>query len=257
MKITYIGLSCFLIESSNGSRVLLDPYNDQPEYCLGLKFPKEIEADVFLVSHPDEDHSYLRREFIRKKRPSDERDTNSDIEGFEDFNLKGTLVREYNGDINIAYSFMLDGLRFTHLADNAHVLSEEQLDEFGQIDILITPTTKGDDDIFIQNIKLLKPSYVIPSHFIPYSGKEDTPHKDVVSKFIKKLVLQEWITNKNANEYTVNVLSNIFIKAFDLQEHFPNFHQSWTPATEIDAGQVEVKETEVILFRDCLGLHEV
>jgi L-ascorbate metabolism protein UlaG (beta-lactamase superfamily) len=42
MTITYIGLSCFLIENKQGYRILVDPFNDSPEWILGPKFPKEF-----------------------------------------------------------------------------------------------------------------------------------------------------------------------------------------------------------------------
>jgi len=35
MKITYFGLSSFLIENDKGYRVLVDPFNDSPEWTLG------------------------------------------------------------------------------------------------------------------------------------------------------------------------------------------------------------------------------
>lgn len=127
MKITSVGLSSFLIENENGESVLLDPYNDNSNFFLGLHFPKYIKADIVLVSHPDEDHSYLRHHMLRQRRPSKEEDPETDVTILPDLHLTGHLVREWNGDINIAYAFTIDGIRLIHLADNSHTLTKRQL----------------------------------------------------------------------------------------------------------------------------------
>ncbi|MCL6499485.1 MAG: MBL fold metallo-hydrolase, partial [Firmicutes bacterium] len=52
MKITYFGHACFLLESREGKRILIDPFNDQ----VGYPVPR-VAADLVLVSHEHFDHN--------------------------------------------------------------------------------------------------------------------------------------------------------------------------------------------------------
>ncbi|MDR7392741.1 MAG: MBL fold metallo-hydrolase, partial [Armatimonadota bacterium] len=54
MKITYFGHACFLLESREGKRILIDPFNDQ----VGYPVPR-VAADLVLVSHEHFDHNYV------------------------------------------------------------------------------------------------------------------------------------------------------------------------------------------------------
>jgi len=49
MKITFLGLSCFLLENKFKSRILLEPYSDGSKYSLGLKFPSKINGQPIKV----------------------------------------------------------------------------------------------------------------------------------------------------------------------------------------------------------------
>jgi L-ascorbate metabolism protein UlaG (beta-lactamase superfamily) len=226
MRITFLGLSCFLIESQNGSRVLVDPYNDTPEFSLGLKLPDDLQADLFLVSHPDEDHSMLKSKWTRKEFKAD----------FPELHLKGTLVKEHAGDLNIAFSYTIDSLRLLHLVDNSWPLITEQLEEIGKIDILfISPPKVIGGDQHIQNIKALHPKAVILSHHIPPQGAGDDPTREEVINGLRKLILQDGITNPHSTEKTVEMMANIYEGGIMLQEVFENFEVVNINTIEIDS----------------------
>ncbi|MFC1790300.1 MBL fold metallo-hydrolase [Patescibacteria group bacterium] len=256
MKITFVGLSCFLLESQNGDSLLIDPFSDQPEYYLGLKFPKNLQADLFLVSHPDEDHSYLKSKFIKKRRVEDLKDTQKATKAFPDLNLRGTIVREYNGDLNLAFSFSIDQIRFLHLADNAHLLNQKQLEEIGRIDVLfISPPKSGignGPQTHVKNIKLLNPKLAFPCHYIPPKTKKEVPSREVVQNHLRKKLLQSWVTNPAANEKSVQVLSEVFLQALKLKDFFPNYQNLWSSTFEIEKKSLPQK-TRVLVFRECLG----
>ena len=62
MKITFVGLSCFVIENDAGFRICVDPFNDSPEWTLGPVFPKQFNnqpfgANIVLMTEPDADHA--------------------------------------------------------------------------------------------------------------------------------------------------------------------------------------------------------
>lgn len=250
MDVTYVGLSCFLLESKLGGRVLVDPYKDTPEYFLGLKFPSNLQADLFFVSHPDDDHSNLYSSLLSKRRPSNE--AADDVDLFPGINIKGTLVKEFNGDLNIAYSFTLDDLRILHLADNAHELSEKQLNEIGKVDIVfISPPKVPGTDYYIENIRKLKPKVVFVSHIIPPETDIEFPSRDQVRLSIQQKLYPDLIENPHANDITLEVFTNMFFEGLRLKDSF-NFEQVFDSKINIDKSDLS-DETKVYFFRKCMG----
>ena len=165
MKITFVGLSSYLIEDSKGGRLLIDLFRDEPEYSFGLTLPSTLKADIFLASHADADHSNLDEKYTEHFKKTDEKN-DVDIKIFPDLDLKGSLVREWNGDLCFAYHFTVDGFRCLHLADNSHPLTNKQISDFGKIDILFISMPKSRSDIVeteLDIINKLKPSIIIPS----------------------------------------------------------------------------------------------
>lgn len=224
-----------------GDRLLIDPYNDKPEFSLGLKLPKDLQADLFLVSHPDEDHSLLKSKWVRKSREA----------YFPNLHLKGTLVHEWAGDLNIAYSFTIDGFRFVHLADNARDLTDLQIEEIGKVDILFSsPPKMPGSSYFINNIKALNPKIVIPSHYIPLNLKDGELNENEIMESLSKIILQKWIKNPHADEKTVKVMANIFIGARKLKETFSDYREIYSESIEIFPKETFNNPT-IFLFRKC------
>ncbi|KKR55046.1 MAG: Zn-dependent hydrolases of the metallo-beta-lactamase superfamily [Parcubacteria group bacterium GW2011_GWA2_40_23] len=247
MKLTFVGLSCFLIEDKKGGRLLIDPFNDTPRWTLGLTLPKKLNADIFLASHADADHSYLDERFVEHKQRNDEKHT-TNISIFPDLNLRGTLVKEWNGDLCIAYHFTVDGLRCLHLADNSHPLTKKQIKEFGQIDILFLPMTKSRSeniDVELKIIGQLKPKIVIPSHTIPLPLKTVRRGYKVVYEKIKKIMLPH--KNPAINEYSFGIFSYMLLVANNLTKKIST--------KEITGCNVEIKKlpskTTVYYFDKC------
>lgn len=253
MKITFIGLSCFLLESASGDRLLLEPYYDSGDFALGIKFPSDLQADVFLVSHPDEDHSYLRHSMLRQRRDSDSQDHAADNELFPGLDLRGTLVREWNGDSCIAFSFTVDGIRFLHLADNAHLLSERQLQEIGKIDILFATMPKGEHNVAVDIIKQLNPKIAIPSHYIPVCKDIEEPTHGQVVQDIHDLFTADWMTgNHRDSEKTHSVFVTLFENAIGLRNAFEDYSEISETFFEVIQETLPDK-MEIHAFRDCVG----
>lgn len=190
MKINFIGLSSFLIENNAGYRILIDPFNNAPEWSLGLSFPDTFEgqplgANIVLMSEPDADHAYAPGEWL-EKAPSTQPNSNP----FPDINIRGTVVHEWNGDVNIAWHYTVDGVRLAHLADNAHPLTEQQLQEIGKPDILFISASKAlgndDGDVVRKNIELLAPKMVIWAHHIVPPNLPDTENAEELRGFFRQ-----------------------------------------------------------------------
>ena len=187
MKINFIGLSSFMIENEGGFRICVDPFNDSPEWTLGPTFPKQFNgqpfgANIVLMSEPDADHANAPGDWLYHA-PRTKPNSNP----FPGLNLRGTVIYEWSGDVNVAYNYTVDGIRLLHLADNAHILTKGQLKEIGKIDVLFISPSKvkldgKDDETVIKNISLLKSKVVIWSHHIV---PQDLPSTESFSELTK------------------------------------------------------------------------
>ena len=250
MKITFVGLSCYLIEDRKGGRLLIDIFKDEPRYSFGFTLPKNLIADIFLASHADADHGYLDERFTEHKKPNDEKKLGAaDI--FPNFNLRGTIAQEWNGDLCIAYHFTVDGLRCLHLADSSHPLTASQLKEFGKIDVLFLPMPKSKNDNIEMELKIimqLRPNIIIPSHLIPMSLKNIERGYDFIYKKLAGTILSAK-QNPNADAQTVKVFSWMLICAEKLSRHFPT--------KIIDSPIIEIKKLPkkptIYYFEKCLA----
>lgn len=253
MKITFVGMSSYLIEDKLGGRLLIDLFKDAPEYSFGLTLPKKLYADVFLASHADADHSHLDERFTKHKRNILEKHE-ADIDIFPNFDLRGTLVKEWNGDLCIAYHFTVDGFRCLHLSDNSHPLTEEQIAEFGQIDILFLPMPKSKSNVInteLEIIKILKPKIIIPAHTIPFSLKTIRKGYKTIYEKLSKIILSATV-NPQANANTVEVFSYMLLAAESLTNNFTTIEIAGTDA-EI---KKLPKKTTVYYFDKCLAKHK-
>jgi len=94
---------------------------------------------------------------------------------------------------NTIYVFEIDGLRLAHLGDLGHALSEELVEDLGDIDILMVPVggeyTIGPDEA-ANVVSAIEPTIVIPMHFQMPGLKPETFSKlTPVDSFLKEVGL--------------------------------------------------------------------
>jgi len=126
MKLTWHGHSCYTLESADGT-VVFDPY--EPGYVPGLTLP-ELAADHILCSHYHNDHGCAKA--VKQLK----RSTNlliNDMRCFHDED-GGTKRGE-----NLIHMVDAEGKRIVHMGDLGHMLSSEQLDALGKVDVLLIP----------------------------------------------------------------------------------------------------------------------
>lgn len=169
MEIIWFGQACFKIKGKKAT-VVIDPFS--PDY-VGLKLPKELQADVVLVSHDHQDHnnasqvsSLTDEELMVFKNPGEYEVKGAVITGIESFhdNSEGSERGK-----NIIFHLLLDNLNIVHLGDLGQTkLTEEQVAQIGQTDILLIPVgsvytidAKAASDIVSQ----LEPKIIIPMHY--------------------------------------------------------------------------------------------
>ena len=163
MKIKWFGQSCFMITSENGTKVLTDPFKKM----LGYKLP-EIEANIVSTSHEHGDHNNInavKSSFVHINELGELSEGGIEIKGVETFHDKFSGSKRGK---NTVYNFKIDEINICHCGDLGHILSSNQIEEIGKVDILLLPvgglaTINAFDAA--QVIKQLNPTIVIPMHY--------------------------------------------------------------------------------------------
>jgi len=163
MDITFLGHSSFQIKTKSATLVT-DPFDPA---MVGLKFPK-VSADIITISHNHADHNQEQLVADVKKvisGPGEYEIAGVSIIGISCYhdNEKGTQRGK-----NTIYIIEAEDLRLAHLGDLGHTLSESQLDEIGEIDILLTPVggtyTIGPKEA-VAVVQAIEPTFILPMHY--------------------------------------------------------------------------------------------
>ncbi len=163
MKIRWFGHSCFLLTGEDGVRVLTDPFNEKVGYPLPA-----VPADVVTVSHQHSDHNYtaiVQGRFTVIDSPGSFNTHGIEIHGYPTFH--DAEAGHQRGD-NVLFHITLDGLAVVHCGDLGHVLTREQAESVGRVDLLLLPVggtyTIGCGEA-IDLMHLLRPVVTIPMHY--------------------------------------------------------------------------------------------
>ena len=165
MDIYWHGQSFFKIKGKSAT-IITDPFD--PEF-VGLKLPKDMEADLVSVSHDHGDHNNSAAV------------TNDPIllQGPGEYEVKGVAVvgvqshhdneKGAERGKNTIYNFHIDGLNIVHLGDfGQEVLTQEQISDIGQTDILLIPVGSVytiDGKTASEIVAQLEPRIIIPMHY--------------------------------------------------------------------------------------------
>lgn len=194
MKIRWMGHASFLLTSSDGTKVLTDPY--EPGGFGGAVGYKGIEepVDLVTVSHDHADHNYVKG---LKGNPK----VISGVGGKRERGIRFVGIASFHDQregkdrgANTIYCWEMDGISICHLGDLGHGLTPSQLAEIGKTDILLIPvggffTIDAAEASAIVN--QLKPSLVIPMHFktevlsFPVAKVEDFTRGQKKVKFLE------------------------------------------------------------------------
>lgn len=186
MDLTWYGQACFKIKGKNAI-VVCDPYDPA---AVGLKLVK-LTADIVTVSHQHPDHNYVAG--VTKAGESDP----FVISGPGEYGTLGVSILgiptyhdKQSGSqrgANTIYQIEIDGITILHCGDLGHKLTDGQLEELSDIDILLIPvggvyTISYDDAAEV--VSEIEPSMVIPMHYKVDGLKYNL---DPVDKFLKEM----------------------------------------------------------------------
>lgn len=179
-----MGHSCFRIKGSQAV-VITDPFPPDLGYSLG-----KPTASIVTVSHQHPSHSYIRGIGGEPKI----------VQGPGEYEISGVLIigvatfHDAEGGQkrgkNTVYLMELDGVAVCHLGDLGHVLSNEQVEEIGNVDVLLLPvggTSTIDAAMAAEVIRQLEPRAVVPMHYkTPLISRQLDP----VEKFLKEMGIE-------------------------------------------------------------------
>ncbi|HLL60823.1 MAG TPA: MBL fold metallo-hydrolase [Candidatus Nitrosocosmicus sp.] len=185
MEIRYLGHASFLLKGKTGT-VVTDPFDSEK---VGLKFPN-VSADIVTISHGHPDHNNVEAvegEILVLDLPGEFEKKGIRISGFATFHDKSK--GEERGK-NVVYKIEIDDIAILHCGDLGHSLSDEILEEIGEIQVLLVPVGGVytiDATESLQIIKQIEPSIVVPMHY-KVDGMSDT-FKDLspVTEFLTKM----------------------------------------------------------------------
>jgi len=163
VTIRWFGHACFLIRSSDGTKVLTDPFDESVGYPL-----PDTDADVITVSHDHFDHSHTASV---KRNPTV-------VTGAGEHHASGmtflgivTAHDETGGSKrgrNTVFVWDMEEIRFCHLGDLGHVLTPAQVAAIGTPDVLFVPvggTYTVDAAEATEVVDQLAPRIAFPMHY--------------------------------------------------------------------------------------------
>jgi L-ascorbate metabolism protein UlaG (beta-lactamase superfamily) len=181
VDITWLGLSCFRIRGSQAV-IITDPFPPGLGYTLGKQ-----TADIVTVSHPHPSHSYdqgINSEHRLVKGPGEYEISGVLILGISTYH---DSVKGQSRGKNTIYLMEIDGVNVLHLGDLGHVLSDDQVEEIGNVDVLLLPVggvSTINAAMAAEVMRKLEPRVVIPMHY-----KTDKSSRDLepVENFLKEM----------------------------------------------------------------------
>lgn len=172
MKLKWYGHASFLITANDGTTIITDPYT--PE-TAGYA-PITDSPDIVIMSS-DNDSFHCRADLIPgnptvinalQVAQSTGVRTEKDIEIQAIAAMEALDHHEHDPDQNGMYRFTVDGISIGHMGDVGNPLSQQQVDFFRDVDVLLA-LAGGHPTILLDDLKAVidaaHPRLVVPMHF--------------------------------------------------------------------------------------------
>ena len=181
MDISWLGHSCFRIRGSN-TIVITDPYPPDLGYSLG-----KPTARIVTISHHHPGHCYVQSISGEPKI----------VTGPGEYEINGVLIigiatfhdadRGRERGKNTIYLMEVDEISICHLGDLGHVLTAEQVEELGNVDVLLLPVggvSTINAPMAAEVVRQLEPKAAVPMH---YKTQALSCELEPVEKFLKEI----------------------------------------------------------------------
>ena len=194
VTIQWLGQSCFLMTTSHGTQILIDPAEFK-----GYHLPKGLTPDIVVISHNHIDHNNIStlegNPVILYGCTADNQQINIIDTLFRDIKLN--TVQSYHDPgkhgMNAISVIKFDSLRIVHLGDLGTTLTAEQIKAIGRVDFLMIPvggkyTIAGvEADSVIEQLQVRH--YILPMHYktaafdgLPYTVEDFLKDKENIHR---------------------------------------------------------------------------
>ena len=196
MKIDFLAHASFMLTGSDGTTVMLDPYESNSFSGRVGYSPIEEQPDIIVITHDHADHSYTEGiggtfQVIRHA---------ADVEGLRVFSVPAFHDQEqgtrFGGVIDMKV-LEFDGWRICHCGDIGETLDDPvKVSQLQDLDVLIIPVGGYytlDAELAEIVTRKLNPTYVIPCHYKTLScGFDIAPREPFLSRFDRRLIHKDW-----------------------------------------------------------------
>jgi len=166
--------------------VITDPYPPELGYSLG-----KPTAHIVTVSHQHPGHSYVQGISGEPRL----------VTGPGEYEISGVLItgiatfhdleRGQKRGKNTVYLIEADEVSVCHLGDLGHVLTAEQVEEIGTVDVLLLPVggvSTINAPVAAEVVRQLEPKAVVPMH---YKTEALSWELEPVDRFLKEIGVKE------------------------------------------------------------------
>jgi L-ascorbate metabolism protein UlaG (beta-lactamase superfamily) len=184
VQVTWCGHACFMVTLSNKGKILLDPFDESLPYQL-----PSGQVDVVAASHRHSDHNNVDAVESSLVLVGGQNELEIQSDGsVKKLNLPAELTASIKGEgipfkailtyhdkqqgasrgLNTVFKFKADGLTFCHLGDLGQLLTDEQLEQIGEVDVLFVPVGGNytiDASEATEVVKQIQPRIVFPMHY--------------------------------------------------------------------------------------------
>jgi len=181
MEICWLGHSCYRIRGHQAT-VITDPYSPDLGYSLG-----KPTARIVTVSHQHPGHCYTQGIGGQPRL----------VTGPGEYEISGVIIigiaTFHDGDKgrkrgkNTIYLMEIDEISVCHLGDLGHVLTAEQVEELGNVDVLLLPVggvSTINAPMAAEIVRQLEPKAVVPMH---YKTEALNWELEPVDRFLKEI----------------------------------------------------------------------
>lgn len=159
LELTYLGHSAFRVRGKDVT-IVTDPHPPTPFPSMG-----KPAADIVTISHKNPNHDYAGGVAGNPRLvtgPGEYEVADVLIAGV------ATAMQPHHGPLNTAYVFRLDDLTICHLGDIRTKLTDKQVEDIGNINVLLVPVGGGGalgPAEAAEVIAQLDPAIVVPMHY--------------------------------------------------------------------------------------------
>jgi len=189
LVVRYLGHSAFMLRSSAGTRLLLDPFDNEEDAAPWFTHPfPQVQCDLLAMTHGHFDHSAEHRVTVvgdTLRSPGEISMGDVSVRGIADVHARG-------GGDNMIVVVEAAEARFVHIGDNRAEIPDEIVDEMGAVDMLALHV--DDTRYFLEFedvdrvIKAFRPGVVVPIHY---------RHPKISTETTEVGPCDEWLATQN------------------------------------------------------------